>query len=288
MRRTGSVEDLVGHRLIEYCVTQMSGPFDVRPYTDFDLTVTSIHNVIEKICPPGWEFAWTRRRHDGLIHVIEGAATFSASEWTHTVPAGGVLYVEREDSYRVVAGSDGGRLIVANFLVERSGPIRLSLRRVVTGRSALYSTLFGELVHAWTGKAIGHKIRCKSTLLSILYNVAHDTIQEKLHARGIAQIQPALTQIENAFHTDVRVADLARAVGVTPAHFRRVFKDIIGYTPKEYILYLRVTRAMDYVKSDLYSIAEIAERVGFSSGAHFSRVFKEHTGCSPIEYRRGV
>ncbi len=266
----------------------MSDPFDARPYTDLDLTVKSIHNVIEKVCPPGWEFAWTRRRHDGLIHVLEGTATFSASEWTHTVPTGGVLFVEKEDSYRVVAGADGCRLTVANFLVERLGPTRLSLRRVMTSRSSLYSTLFGELLHGWTGKRIGHKIECKSTLLSILYNVAHDTIQEKLHARGIAQIQPALTQIENAFHTDVRVDDLSRTVGVTPAHFRRVFKEIMGYTPKEYILYLRITRAMDYVKSDLYSIAEIAERVGFSSAAHFSRVFKERTGRTPIEYRRGV
>ena len=43
---------------------------------------------------------------------------------------------------------------------------------------------------------------------------------------------------------------------------------------------------MDYVKSELYSLAEIAERLGFSSVSHFSRAFKNRTGQSPMEYRR--
>ncbi len=266
----------------------MSTPSDLAPYNEYDVAVSSIHNVLEKIAAPGWELSWMRRSYDGLIRIVEGEATFEATDWQHDAGPGDILYVEQEDTYRVTAGNSGSRLIVANFFVANGGrqtpfPFPHVIR---SARVSLYETLFHELLGAWTAKGVAHRLQSRSILDSILYNLVYDALQERLHAHGIGKVQPAIAHIEHNYNTDVRVDELARMVGVTEAHFRRLFKNATGHSPKDYILYLRIVRAMDYVKSELYSLAEIAERLGFSSVSHFSRAFKNRTGQSPMEYRR--
>lgn len=265
-------------------------PVDLAPYNDYDIAVSSIHNVLEKVGAPGWEFSWTRRRHYGLIRIVDGRATFEASAWRHAAIPGDILYVEREDTYRVAAGPDGCRMIVANFFVadgrsQTPFPFPRSFR---TARISLYESLFHELLTAWTGKGVAHRVQSRSILVSVLYNLVYDALQERMHASGIGKIQPALAHIERNYNKDVRVDELASMVGVSEAHFRRLFRDATGHAPKDYILYLRIVRAMDYVKSELYSLSEIAEQLGFSSVSHFSRAFKNRTGQSPQEFRRGA
>ena len=268
----------------------MQVPLDLSPYNEYDLVVSSIHNVLEKIAVAGWEFSWTRRRHYGLVRVNDGTARFEATEWQHDVEPGDILYLEREDTYRVVAGATGSRLTVVNFGIDGTGtntPFPLQ-RLFRSARVSMYETLFHELLMSWTGKGVAHKLQSRSILDSILYYLVYDSLQERIHAHGISQIQPALSHIERFYNTDVRVDELARLVGVTQPHFRRLFKEAVGHSPKDYILHLRILRAKDYVKSELYSLSEIAERLGFSSVSHFSRAFKNRTGQSPMEYRRGV
>lgn len=269
-------------------VKVVNAPTDFAPYNDYDVAVSSIHNVLEKNAAPAWEFSWVRRRHYGLIRVMEGTAVFEAADWRHAAEPGDILYVEREDTYRVSAGDEGSRFIVANFFVAkdtRQTPFPFP-HVIRSARVSLYETLFRELHVAWTGKGVAHRLLSRSVLDSILYNLVRDALQARLHAHGIGKIQAALTHIENNYNTDVRVDDLAAMVGVTAAYFRRLFKDATGHSPKDYILYLRILRSMDYVKSDLYSLAEIAEKLGFSSVSHFSRAFKNRTGQSPMAYRR--
>ena len=266
----------------------MNAPNDLAPYNDYDVAVSSIHNVLEKNAAPGWELSWTRRRHYGLIRVAQGTATFEAAEWRHVAEPGDILYVEQEDTYRVTAGNAGIRLIVANFFVAdgvRQTPFPFP-RVIRSSRLSLYETVVHELHAAWTSKGVAHRRLARSILDSILYNLVYDAMQKRLHAHGTGKIQPALAHIESNFNTNIRVDELADMVGVTEAHFRRLFKDATGHSPKDYILYLRIVRAMDYVKSELYSLSEIAERLGFSSISHFSRAFKNRTGQSPMEYRR--
>ena len=48
---------------------------------------------------------------------------------------------------------------------------------------------------------------------------------------------------------------------------------------------LRMEKSCDLIKNTDMKIAEIAEAVGYTSGASFRRAFKKITGMSPVEYR---
>ena len=54
----------------------------------------------------------------------------------------------------------------------------------------------------------------------------------------------------------------------------------------QYIISLRITSAMNMLDNTDYSMARIAEAVGYDNPLYFSRIFKKHTGMSPSDYKK--
>jgi AraC-like DNA-binding protein len=78
---------------------------------------------------------------------------------------------------------------------------------------------------------------------------------------------------------------LARELGLSYSHFRQMFKEHTGSSPKRYQVLIRLQRAQDLLANTDKSLKEIAMILGFSSPFHFSRQFSEIFGTSPREWR---
>jgi AraC family transcriptional regulator len=91
-------------------------------------------------------------------------------------------------------------------------------------------------------------------------------------------------------HIGLRVSlvELARTVGVHPAHLARVFRAHLGLAPASYLRRLRIERARLELAATRTPIAEIALEAGFASQAHFTRTFHRLVGLPPAAYRRSV
>lgn len=68
--------------------------------------------------------------------------------------------------------------------------------------------------------------------------------------------------------------------------FRKVFKEVIGTSPGQYLLNLKIEKCGQLLLETALTIGEIATRAGFESEFYFSRIFKKKTGFSPGEYRK--
>lgn len=64
------------------------------------------------------------------------------------------------------------------------------------------------------------------------------------------------------------------------------FKNVIGRTPMDYFLDLKIEHAKRLLISNKYSISETADICGFQNQYYFSNIFKKRTGMSPTEYRQ--
>lgn len=66
-----------------------------------------------------------------------------------------------------------------------------------------------------------------------------------------------------------------------------LFKQIIGLTPNEFILKVKLDEAMSLLRNNPeYNISEISFQLGFSSPRYFSKCFKSFFGVSPQKIRR--
>jgi AraC family transcriptional regulator len=91
--------------------------------------------------------------------------------------------------------------------------------------------------------------------------------------------------VEAHLNREIRIADLASLVGVSPGYLHRSFRATTGQTPLTFINERRVHRAMRILQTEHAPIAEIAPRVGFVSPSHFTRTFRAIAGLSPSQYR---
>lgn len=95
----------------------------------------------------------------------------------------------------------------------------------------------------------------------------------------------ALSHINNNIDRRITVMELASLMCISPDHFSRIFKRVIGLSPCQYIQSKRIERAQTLLLTSQLSITEIAETIGIPNISQFSNLFTKQTKRSPREYR---
>lgn len=79
---------------------------------------------------------------------------------------------------------------------------------------------------------------------------------------------------------------LSDRAGFTADHFTRLFARIVGQTPKEFCIGVRMQRARSLLAESNLGIEQIAAALGYADVFYFSRQFKHHVGQPPSAWRR--
>ena len=83
----------------------------------------------------------------------------------------------------------------------------------------------------------------------------------------------------------LRLADVARAAGLSPFHFHRVFQSLVGVTVADFVRRLRLDKALFMMAhARRSSLTQVALACGFSSSSDFSRSFKHRFGVAPSRF----
>lgn len=109
--------------------------------------------------------------------------------------------------------------------------------------------------------------------------------QSSLVAQHAEKIRAACRTIESA-EAEPRLDALANAAGLSPYHFHRLFKSVLGVTPKAYAAAHRHTR----VRQELGRSATITEAIygaGFNSNGRFYATSSQALGMTPNQFRAG-
>jgi AraC family transcriptional regulator len=88
------------------------------------------------------------------------------------------------------------------------------------------------------------------------------------------------------FAKALRTADVARTVGVHPAHLARAFRTHFKLSMGSYVRRLRLDWAARELLRSETPLAAVAVAAGFADQSHFTRFFKRHIGLTPHAYRR--
>ena len=98
-------------------------------------------------------------------------------------------------------------------------------------------------------------------------------------------IREAVAYIENNFHREISVEDIASVLRLNRSYFGKIFKAATGKTPQSFLMNYRMVKAAEMLKLTQLSVSEIGEAVGYPNQMHFSRAFKKIYSVSPRGWR---
>ena len=102
----------------------------------------------------------------------------------------------------------------------------------------------------------------------------------------VDSVQRMQDYIEAHIQDPITLSELARAAGYSQWHAARVFKELTGKAPFEYVRALRLTKAALLLRDEQPKIVDVAFDFVFASHEGFTRAFSRQFGVSPVDYRR--
>jgi predicted ATPase/DNA-binding winged helix-turn-helix (wHTH) protein/AraC-like DNA-binding protein len=105
-------------------------------------------------------------------------------------------------------------------------------------------------------------------------------------AEGLEAIDEALFRSEGDEERWCIAELLSKVAGLSRCHFVRAFRQSVGATPHNFLIYRRFRKAVDFITGTDLPLAEIALAAGFADQSHFSRRFRQYLGVSPSSFRR--
>lgn len=270
-----------------------------------------MHQSRTRVIRVGWfhcraDWSWESRGasqwpgHERPFHwnydlwtVLEGTGTLKTPEGLFHLSCGDCFLLRSGDHYIGEHNPKDPLVVIAvhfDFLDFRGrlleGVDRALHRRIE--QMEFFTHLLERLHTAWHGPPRDEE-RANLWLTACLVEIERQDQQSARHGyqrRQAAFIDELCRDIRLHPERTYRVNALAGQLHCTRRHFSRLFKQITGQSPQDYIVEARIEAAKGLLHSSSYSIARIAELTGYKDTYFFSRQFKQKTGLSPSRYRR--
>ncbi len=101
-----------------------------------------------------------------------------------------------------------------------------------------------------------------------------------------AIVQSVKRKLEGDLKEELSLDDISAEFHISTYYLSHIFKDITGYSVKNYRLLCRLASARELLVSSEYNVKEICSIMGFPDMSNFSRRFKSEYGVTPTEYRK--
>jgi len=167
--------------------------------------------------------------------------------------------------------------------LESLGYLKTNLR-VVPDKQGEFLAAFEALSAIMDDYGKAAILERKMIVLGLVLNIYRQSQIASEHISNV-RIAQAVEFIKKNFHTSISIAELAERFSVSEPHFRTLFKEYTGLSPRKFIIILRISEAKNLLTRN-NTIKQVAARVGYEDLFYFMRLFRQFVGVSPGVWRR--
>lgn len=149
--------------------------------------------------------------------------------------------------------------------------------------------LLGHIKREMTEKQNRYRYSVQAYLLAFVVEILrmrHMTEKRRQLNQKENIIIPAMEYVTEHYRENIRISVLAKRCNVSESHFRRIFQEIMNMRPSDYVNFIRIQNACEYLKKTNKSMEEIACEIGFINVSTFNRNFKKILGVSPYKWKK--
>jgi AraC-like DNA-binding protein len=246
-----------------------------------DMVISVGGNLTGTPAPTDWSIPAHSHAADELVFVCEGVIettmngrTFIAARGSAKMHPATVPHAERAldgigprliwISWRNVPGIEGARL--PQIVSDHKGRMRM-----------MFEWMWENSISGDPNLLANQEMMLRVLVTELTARRAEQTSNVVTSVRAYVQRRLAQT---------IYLDDLARHVGVSKYYFTRMFGELTGQSPMEYVRAMRVEAARALLLTSALPLRAIAPRVGFTDEFQLSRVFRQVTGTSPGSVRK--
>lgn len=153
----------------------------------------------------------------------------------------------------------------------------------------IFIELLNEMVEIYTQKSRDYySLRVEMKLVEMLIFLDDQFKQERDYSRNIQNeaLLDIVEYIKSNLSEEITLDDLSKKFYKSKSTIIRMFKNNLGMTPNQFIIYTRISESRNWLLKG-YSVREVAYKVGYSDESSFIKKFKSIKGISPKQYVLG-
>ncbi len=161
---------------------------------------------------------------------------------------------------------------------------RLHLERLSLSRAERIAL---EMVHEVDQRDDGFESALLGKLIDLIVFLSRSYQKsESTNSAALLRVGKVISSMEQDCAHDWKLEDFIEMSRLSRSHFIRTFAKATQLSPFEYLIQLRLQRAMQLLRNSRLTISQIAFEVGFNDSNYFTRQFKKRKGASPLAYRK--
>ncbi|MWV44336.1 helix-turn-helix domain-containing protein [Paenibacillus sp. HJL G12] len=175
-----------------------------------------------------------------------------------------------------------GRANIHQLYVQLSGELVKTL--VQTGGEV--TVVFGESSSYTDALARAETVQDMEECVLTMCSTIIDYHREKRSKMTDVTLQLATEYMDDHFNKNISVDSVAEHVKRSTSYLGRIFKESKGMTVNDYLIQLRIKRAIELLKQTDTSVEEICREIGYANVSYFNKIFKARTGLTPGQFRQ--
>ena len=233
-----------------------------------------------------------------LHYIVQGGGDFRLGQQSIHVSEGDLLISNRNEFH---SGYSTQIPYMSNVIIFDMGDLSQELAKknyvfqpVIRGDGVIHDLIQRIFAEA-KGQESGYKQLCKALVTELFVYLCRNYVTEMMPERDSAKrkkdlerLNAVLGYIEANYNQRITVEQLADMVCLCEDRFGHLFREGVGQPPLQYINAMRLRKALNMLKTNQYTVTEVADAVGFRDYNHFGRLFRKQYGCTPNEIKRGT
>jgi AraC-like DNA-binding protein len=279
--------------------TAVGGPALGYELVDFNQQPINLYVTELTYCEPHWHEA------SELIIVLSGCFEILLRNRSLRLKKGGMVFVQGDDLHTVHPREDRSVLLGVQFsptlhMVCGAGRDPSVVLEELRLQEAAHRGLLGSVAdlarHVFHHEPVFGDYGLLKRVFSVLEMIRLVSASsapleetEKLSGSGDRQMEIAKRAIAYAndhYLEDIKLIDVADAMGVSYHHLSHTFKAVSGFSFREYLTLLRVNKARELLRDETLNITRISSSSGFSEHKHLDAAFKRYFATTPTQYRK--
>lgn len=168
---------------------------------------------------------------------------------------------------------------------QRPGVKGTETRRELLALGRALAREFEQADWGWQSMVRCHMLNLLATVGRESVHLGNNWLSASTSTSGLARIMPAVELLHEDLRRRLPLEEAAATCGLSPAWFRKLFRQTIGVTYSQFERRARLALAARLLLGTDMPIEAISGRTGFVDASHFHRTFSKQYACTPTEFR---